>query len=389
MAVTTRTGMVATKGTNAELLASQRIDVSDKVYAYDPPGAPGMKILSDRSSSSKAVSYTYYWLQDEPVPSRLAVPTGVNSSATSVTVSADASSVQVGDLLRIGSTSEVVKVSAVNTSTGALTISRGALGTTAAAIPNNAQILNLRAAQPEGSKAPSALATVKTRVDNYTQILRTPYHLSRTLVETQHYTGDELAYTQRKAGEAHARSWEEIFLHGVASEDVSGAQPVRTTGGLDYFIQTNVLAPAAGNLVEKDWIDWLREVFRFSVNPSSKKKVLLASGELVATISGWGLDKLQHNDRASDVHGFTVTSYVSPFGTVEIVHHPLLEGPYAGSGYLLDFDGISKKVLHGTELRTDIGDNDEDARRGEYLTEQGFMIAQEKCHGIIKGVVYA
>jgi hypothetical protein len=389
MAPVSRPGMVATKGTNAEQIASQRIDVSEKVWAYDPPGAPGMKILSDRSSSSKAISYTYYWLEDEPVPSVYSSTAGGASGATSLVLDANADAVQVGDLLKVGSTGEVITVSAVNAGTNTLTITRAGLGTTAAAIPANAQILNLRTPQPEGSKAPSALTTVKSRVDNYTQILRTPYHLSRTLVETQHYTGDELAYTQRKAGEDHARTWEEIFLHGIASENVTGAKPVRTTGGLDFFIKSNVLAPAGGALVEKDWIEWLREVFRFSVNPSSKKKVLLASGELVATISSWGLEKLRHNDRASDVHGFTVTSYVSPFGTVEIVHHPLLEGPYAGSGYLLDFDGISKKVLHGTELRTDIQDNDEDSRRGEYLTEQGFMIAQEKCHGLVKGIKYA
>lgn len=387
MAPTTRNGMVATKGPNGEQIASQRIDVSTKVWAYDPPGAPAMKLLSDRSASSKAISYTYYHLEDEPVPYVFSSTAGAAIGATSVTIDANADAVQVGDLIRVPASGEVVEVTAVNAGTGALTITRAALGTTAAAIPPNAQVLNLRAAQPEGSKAPDALATVKTRIDNYTQILRTPYHMSRTLVETQHYTGDELAYTQRKAGEAHARAWEEIFLHGVPSEDISGARPVRTTGGLDHFIQTNVLA-AGGALAEKDWIDYLREIFRFSVNPSSKKRVLLASGELVATISGWGLEKLRHNDRASDVHGFTVTSYVSPFGTVEIVHHPLLEGPYAGTGYLLDFDGLSKKVLHGTELRTDIQDNDEDSRRGEYLTEQGFMVAQEKCHGLITGVTY-
>lgn len=387
MAPLTREGMVATKGPNGEQIASQRIDVSTKVWAYDPPGAPGMKILSDRSSSSKAISYTYYHLEDEPVPYVFSTSAGASDTATSVIIDANPDAVIPGDLIRVPATGEVVLVTAVDNSTGELTIQRGALGTTAAAIPTNAQLLNLREAMPEGSKAPEALTTVKTRVDNYTQILRTPYHMSRTLVETQHYTGDELAYTQRKAGEAHARAWEEIFLHGVPSEDISGARPVRTTGGLDHFITTNVLA-AGGVLAEKDWIDYLREVFRHSVNPSSKKRVLLASGELVATISGWGLEKLVHNDRASDVHGFTVTSYASPFGTVEIVHHPLLEGPYAGYGYLLDFDGLSKKVLHGTELRTDIQDNDEDSRRGEYLTEQGFMIAQEKCHGVITGVTY-
>lgn len=388
MAVTARNGMVATKGTNAEQIASQRIDVNTKVWGYDPPGAPGMKIMSDRASSSKAISYEYYWLQDEPVPSVFTIATGGNSAATSLVLSANASSVQVGDLLKIGATGEIVTVTAVNTGTQTLTVTRGSLSTTAATIANGSLALNLRTPQAEGSKAPSALATVKSKVTNYTQILRTPYHMSRTLTEVQHYTGDELAYTQRKAGEAHARAWEEIFLHGVASEDVAGAKPVRTTGGLDYFIQTNVLSPAGGTLVENDFIDFTREVFRYSVNPGSKSKVLLASGEVVASISSWGLDKLRHNDKASDFHGFDVTSYVTSFGTLNIVHHPLLEGPYAGSAYIVDMDGVSKKVLHGTELKTDIQDPDEDSRRGEYLTEQGFMVAQEKCHAKIVGVTF-
>jgi hypothetical protein len=388
MAITTRTGTLATKGTNAEQIASQRIDVSDKVWGYDPAGAPALKILSDRSASAKAISYNYYWLEDWPVPSQFATSASATSSGTSITMAENASSVQVGDLLKIASTGEVVQASAINTSTGVVTITRGALGTTAAAISSGAQILNLRAPQAEGAKAPQALATVKTRVDNYTQILRTPYHLSRTLVETQHYTGDELAYTQRKAGEAHARAWEEVFMHGVASEDVSGAKPVRTTGGLDYFVKSHVLTPSGGVLAENDFIDFLREVFRYSVNPGNTRKVLLASGEVMATISSWGLQKLRHNDKASDFHGFDVTSYVTPFGELSLIYHRLLEGPYAGTAYVLDFDGISKKVLHPTELRADIQDPDEDARRGEFLTEQGFMIAQEKAHGKITGVTF-
>jgi hypothetical protein len=386
--LTNRSGLVATKGTNAEQIASQRLDVSTKVWGYDPAGSPALKILSDRASSSKAISYEYYWLEDVPVPSTFSSTAGANSSATSVTVDADAAAIQVGDLLKIGSTGEIVTVSAINTSTRVATISRGSLGTTAATIPANAKILNLRTPQPEGAKAPQALATVKQKCNNYTQIVRTPYHLSRTLVETQHFTGDELAYTQRKAGEAHARAWEEIFLHGIASEDVTGAKPVRTTGGLDHFIKTNALAPSGGTLVENDFIDWLRDVFRFSANPGNKQKVLLASGEIVASISSWGLEKLRHNDKASDFHGFDVTSYITSFGKLNIVYHPLLEGAYAGTGYVLDMDAISKKVLHSTELRTDIQDPDEDSRRGEFLTEQGFMVAMERAHGKITGVTF-
>jgi hypothetical protein len=390
---TIREGMVATAGTNADPgKVTQKPDWDSKIYALDPPGSPGLKILSDRSAKKNTISYEFNWVSDVPVPYVFSSAAGASDADTTLTIDANAEAVQVGDLLKVPSTGEVVKVTAVNTGTGALTIERGALGTTAAAIPAGSSVMNVRAAIPEGSKAPESLMTVREKVTNYTQIFRTSAYMSRTLDEMSHYDtggpGGEWAYQIRKSGEAHARAIEEAFLHGVPSEDISGAKPVRTTGGLDHFLTQNALTPAGGTLTESDFIGWLEGAFRYSVNPGKTNKVLLASGEIMATISSWGLEKLRHNDRTSDKHGFVVMDYVSPFGTVNLVRHVLLEGPYAGKGYLLDMDAIYMRSLHSTELRNNIQDPDEDSKRAEYLTELGFEIAMPEAHGVITGVVY-
>jgi hypothetical protein len=385
MPPTIRSGQLAT----TDVLSNQLvIDMQEELFQYDPPGSPGMTILTKRAQVVPAQSTKVEWLEDEPVPYWFqSQASSTASGATSLVITASADAILPGALLKVVSTNEVLRVTAVNSSTNTLTVTRGYIGT-AATIPASSWIINLSVAEMEGDVSPTALATVKVAKYNYTSIVKTPVHLSNTNLAVKHYTGDERALQRRKAAEAHSRRWEEIMLHGRAKLDTSTAsKAIRFSGGLDETIATNVLA-AGGTLTESSFNDFVGDCFRYSVKAGRSSKLLFASREVIATINSWGLNKLQLNTPASTTYGMSVSTYVSGFGDLQVISHPLLENGYAGTAYIIDPDGITYRPLRRTQLHTDIQNPSEDGVKDEIRTEASFQFALEKSHGKITGVTF-
>jgi hypothetical protein len=373
--------------TNAELQVSQVIDISNKVFQFDPAGSPMMRVITERSQTQPSKNTTIRWMEDAPVPTWFRANATINSSATALVTSADSSAIVPGDLLKVMSSGEVVRVTANNTSTNTLTIVRG-FGGTAASISANAWLLNLRGGQPEGDSSVDARATVKVEKTNYTEIWKTSVELSRTITEVDHYGFTPRDYERKKAGELHALSIERSFLFGRKKEDLTGARPIRAAGGFDEYVTTNRFA-VGGTLNEADFLDWVMDCFRYSVSPSRSRKLLICSREVQATIAGWGLNKLTINDKARSVYGMEVTDYVTPAGTLSLIPHRLLENGAAGSAYLIDPDGVFWRPLHTTELRTNIQAPDLDGYKDEFLTEGSFQYVMDEAHGVLTGVTYA
>lgn len=373
--------------TNLEAQVSQKIDIANKVFAFDPPGSPMMRIVTERSQTVPAKNTTVRWLEDAPVPTWFQADAQVLAAGTSLVTKTSSAPIIVGDLLKIMSTGEVVRVTANNTSTDTLTISRG-FGGTAGTIPADGWVLNLRGGQPEGDVSVDSRATVKSEYTNYTEIWKHSVELSRTITEVDHYGFTPRDYERKKAGEAHAIAIERSFIFGRKKEDLTGARPIRAAGGFDEFVSTNRFA-VNGALNEADFLDWTMDCFRYSVNPGRTRKVLICSREVQAAISAWGLNKLTINDKARSVYGMDVTSYVTPAGTLDIIAHRLLENGAAGSAYLIDPDGVFWRPLHSTELRTNVQPNDLDGYKDEFLTEGSFQFVMDEAHGALTGVTYA
>ncbi|HKY59416.1 MAG TPA: hypothetical protein VJP59_00245, partial [Gemmatimonadota bacterium] len=211
MPPTLRAGQLAT---NEVLAAQLEVDMGTEVFGYDPPGAPMMNFFTKRLGSKKAKATTVRWMEDEPVPYWDQLAEDLDAVETAVDVD-NGAYFQVGNLVKIVSTNEVMRVTGIAGNT--LTVTRGYIGTAAIAA-DNAYILNLSTAETEGDNSPQAVSTVKVERTNFTQIVKTPVHLTSTNMAVNHYNGDEFAYQQNKAGAAHARKWEEIALHGRKKE---------------------------------------------------------------------------------------------------------------------------------------------------------------------------
>lgn len=357
----------------------------DRVFQYDPPGSPLMTIVTKRSQSSAAKNTTVKHLEDDIVTEWDVTTQSRSAGDTTVTVGYP-QIYRPGDIVKVPTTGETVRVTAVNEGTSTLTITRSWGGVAAASIGNGAALLNMGAAEMEGDLAPQAKATITATKENYCQIFKEPVHVTKTAENEATYGGNERARQQRKAGARHAQDIEQVGLHGEKNLDTStGTYPIRSCGGLDEHITTNVLA-VGGPLLESDFDNFVGECFRYTVRPGRNKKLLLCSRAMLGTLSGWARGKIQMNVGLGQKYGLSVTTYLSPYGTLEIVNHPLLERGYAGTAYLIDPDGVWYRPFRSTTLETNIQQPGEDAFKDQYLTEAGFSFAMERCFGKITGV---
>lgn len=374
-------------GTENVLANQIKIDMGTKVFGYDPPGNPYTRIMTKRLTSKPAKDRVVRWMEDDIVPFWDLVNGAVTNVATTVIVDNGAYFL-AGDLVKNTRTGEVFQITSIATNT--LTVVRGWGATSGAAMNDNDWLLNLRIASEEGSTSPVAKATLKVEKTNNTQIVKTPVHITETNRAVSHYHGDEEAYQIRQAGERHGRSWENIGLHGV-KEDVAGVtHRVRSAGGLDEIITTNVLdVSATGVLTESEFRDWLTGPFRYRVNGGQGgTKLALVGPAIKNTIDSWGLMKLQMNEKARATYGMDIFTYIGSTGRLEVIYDPLLENGHEGIGYVVDPDGTMFRPLRSTHLEMNIQPNDEDGRKHQYLTEATFQFALEKAFGKITGVAF-
>jgi hypothetical protein len=74
---------------------------------------------------------------------------------------------------------------------------------------------------------------------------------------------------------------------------------------------------------------------------------MLAGGLPIQVMNQFAQSKVQVRT-GEDTYGLKITTYVTPFGELGVVWHPMLEGTvYGGVALILDTDAIDKKYLNG------------------------------------------
>ena len=225
-------------------------------------------------------------------------------------------------------------------------------------------------------------------VENYTQIFRTPFEVSGTLQAVGFMAQPkEWNRVARNAGIEHAKDIEYSILLGRKSATTPGATEDRTTGGALSFISSNQ-TDAGGNLSEAEFNAALAQVMRYG----SKSKLAMGSAVAVSALNKFPASKqITKNDETT--YGMDVTHYTSPFGSLNLVYHRLLEGQKYG-GYLVIVDMAqtwyrylaNDEVSRDTKVLANRQPNDQDGTKSEYLTECGLRFGLQRTHGLITGI---
>jgi len=397
MAETMITGATATGVTGLTILSAQKvIDMADRIYLLQPEAAP-LYVLVSKLNKRVAINTTIQWLEDDLNPSWSYIAATATSADTSLTVTtSEGVYFNKNDLVKNPVTGEIMLITASTTS--AVTAVRGYGTTCAASAASGEWIVIIGPAFGEGSLTTDLVAksTTTSQKTNYLQLFRKSIDVTKSLANTELYGGADRNNQRRKKGIELMRDMERSFVYGEPRLDLDTIDsslaygPRRTTGGIDYFIATNVTA-VGGVLTEYDFESFLRTLFRFG----STERYLFCAPLIISVISQWAQGKLQMFPK-DKTYGVQIAQYLSPHGTINLVKDVLLEyqnsasstSYWGGYAYGVELENLAYRYLQNRDvtLETEIQNPGDDVYKDQYIAEIGLEFRLEKTMGALTGV---
>lgn len=270
-------------------------------------------------------------------------------------------------------------------------------------------------ASAEGATSGSGVAYPPIDPENQTQIFRTPFEFTATVLQvpTEFDETGIYAETAEDALRQHMVELEMAFLFGQKGTQqvtIDGvARPRRTTGGLIWFLKqweaadsiyrggTGAAAVTAnsddnkrilkftGTVTEAVFDGYIERLFRVTNSKSFEKLVLCGNGALgylnayLKTAS-----TLNRDFGAQKVYGMNVLTWESPWGTLHFKTHPLFNLNPALRNDMIAVDVQNLKYRYLNERDTDVLPNrqapDFDGRKDEWLTEAGLEVRFPESH---------
>ena len=365
-------------------------DVSKDIAFYNPNANPFF-LLAQEAGKEDSIDPFFKCLEAQMQPDFDDVNGAVTAGATSVIVDHGAY-FKANDLVLNTRTGEVFRVTAVAANT--LTVVRGYGTVSGTAMNDNDELRRIGNAFEEGAGADTAKTVQVDVVTNYCQIFKTSLRLTGSEMSTTLYGGMDLPLRQKMAGIEHSRKIETQFLFGhkyerltTSATNAATSHPIRTTQGILKFISSNAVS-VGGALSEATFNnEFLRYIFTADKN-YRQKRTLFVSPLAGGVMNQWANGKIQLVP-SDKTFGITVNRYLSFFGEVNVVMHPLLEGDvYSGYIIAVDLENVGYKYLSGrdTKLETDIIQDGTDARTDQFLSECGLKVRLEGVHGYAYGI---
>jgi hypothetical protein len=357
-------------------------DVADLVAINFPHETPLLDALGDPARPAR--STIHEWLEDSLLPNSDSIAA---TSGDDIEV-AHIDRFRVGDLIRIGSSAEVMLVTAVSTVDSEITVTRGYGGTPTVAIVETDPIHIIGNAALEGDDAQAARFVSRARVVNYTQILSATLEVSGSeLAVRQIGVRDELDYQKNQRTRELLRDLESSVINGVAPEaDPQGGATVRRSmRGILSFLQTNRFVPDENGFPDDTTLteEQLNLALRSIWNGSSGSiDLIVCGGAQKRAINGFVASNRRFAAGAESFKSL-VNVYESDFGVCRVV---LSRAVPSDTVLLLDSTRIEVMPLSGRSFHykplASTGDRESGLVVGEYTLE----FRNESAHGVITGL---
>lgn len=327
----------------------------------------------------------FNWWEEQVDVGQLVANGGETNVATALTVDEFGLRLKAGDMLRVKSSGEAMRVTSITSDTE-VNVSRGQAGTAAAVIADNDVILYLGSAYREGAGRPTGVSWNPVKKFNYTQIFRDAVEWTRTASKTRLRTGDMMKNDRRRALNKHMIGMERAFIFGARFETTESNQPLRYTGGLLAFIDAANQVNHNGTLSLKQLEDYIDEIFAYGSNEKvcfCSLATMMKLNRLIRknTDYQWGPTEREFT--------LIVKKFHTPGGTLILTEHPLFSqtGAELGTDMLIvDTENLKYRYITDTVLLKDRQDKGTDGTAEEYLTECGLEIWHPKTHFWLKNI---
>lgn len=299
-----------------------------------------------------------------------------------------------GDLLQIEedddpADNEIVKVIAATSTT--LTVQRGAAGSTAQAMSDNARIHRIGSSFAEASLSPATVSSNPTKLRNYCEIQKTAFQVSNSAIATRFRTGDPMKNERKRKMFAHAEKHEWAAIFGRASEaaDPVTGDIVRTMGGFRNFLSSHVTIFSA-DPTEDTFIEAVRGVFDYDAGGAGNERIAFIGNGALMYLNQLVRDSTQvriNYDGTIKAYGMELMKFILPMGTIAFKTHPLMNvhPRYTNSMFIINPAGIRRRPLRGrdTKEEKDIQPKDADYKKNQWIDEIGMEFHHERTMAYI------
>lgn len=375
-----------TAGTNLPEIAE---DVSDLVGIVSPWETPLLDAIGD--APSVAMSTRHEWFEDALLPNSDTINQGgLNDSGTNTTAltMSNASRFRVGDVVSPDGSDEVLLVTAVNTGTGVITVTRGYGASTKAALTNTQALKIVANAALEGADAADARFTSRARKSNYTQIFTATVQVSGSeAASRQLAVENELDYQKVMRLRELLRDLENTVVNGIAHDTApQGSSAVRRTmRGILHTISSRIFRPGVGGfpsdtgLTEEELNAALRAIWE---EANSRVDLIVVNGNQKRRINSF-ISSLRKYSADDTTLRNLVSTYESDFGVCKVV---LSRNVPKDAVLLLDSSRLRVLPLAGRSFAFKPLANTGDYDGGEIIGEYTLEMLNESAHGAIRGL---
>lgn len=368
----------AGKVTTYDLTVGEKIDIDELIYMISPVDSPLINGLAADGkavlASSGVTETTFKWMDEEILLPRAAADAVNALTGTSVVVvsvsAADSYKFQVGDLVTVmdegaAQHNAVLRVTAINTTSGDLTVTGWANHADQTAIAVGDIVTCLGTALAEGSDPGTSRSIDRVMRSNYTQIFGpTPMFMSRTEQQISRYgVADEFSKQVFNRSIENVITREQAYLYGQAVNDTTNK--MRSTGGLSYFLSSNV--DSSSTTLTRAGIETQLQT---CYNNGGVPDLLIANPATLATLNDTDNTATVRHTFDDPRRGRVSTmSIFTEFGDVSVTRNRWCN---AETAFLVKKEGIQRRVMQPlvVEALAKTGDSD----KVQIVCEEGLQL---------------
>lgn len=364
------------RATSYDLTTGVVVNMDEAIYMLSPEDTPLLTGLGSNGmtliGSSPVNERVFSWMDDTILTPRTALNGAITTADTIWTVATgDRIKFSTGDILLVGkaAATEQVRVVGYGITAETLLVTRAWAGT-ATNYASGALVAGLGTALAEGSDPEAARTNDRVENSNVTQIFGpTKVDLSRTEQQVYKYgTGtNEWTYQLMKRMTENAISREQAYLYGAKVD--STTLKIRTTGGLRFWITTNVDASSTTLTVAA-----IQTRQQLGYNQGGFADIIFANPVAMDTLNDVANTSIVRETLEDPKRGRTRVAYVdTEFGSVELARNRWCL-PMDAFG--INRENVVRRVLQPLifERLAKTGDSDQ----GQIVCEEGLEVKGEE-----------
>ena len=376
---------------DAHIVGNRKGDFAGALLQLYPTGNAPLFALSSGMESDSAQDVMVVWFEENKLTGRAEIASFVTDGDGTGVVVDDASQYVPGVILLEEDTGEFLLVTAANVSSNTLTVTRSIDGAGAVTMTVGDHLQRIGTAYEESSDRPTALVNLGKTVFNYTQIFRNVWDVSGTAQAVAYYTGSVVAKNRSDCALFHSEDIERAMWRGSKAIGTLNGRPFRLADGMYSMIQTNV--DAAGATTDYNDLDeFFLAIFSKNIRGKPNERIAFTGNKGLQVLNQIALLQSEMTIMPGVTEfGMQVMRWITPYGTVSLMTHPLFtESPFwTGDLVILHPGAIRTRWLR----RTLIDDYDKNGTRagrdgdfGTYTSELTFEYRAEQTGGILTGL---